>query len=162
MDYQAVGAGVAAIVAAVGAVIAGVYTGRNGRAKDEDEARIKLTQSRIERESAVEAATKIRIEDLVRDAQDARKRLREVEDEFDDRETDLRRKGQRGWDLASYHFGLVAFLSHLLNNIFTSVSIDGTPEQVFKAVQNAMARMKTVTIPVSLEAPLEDRNDNRK
>ena len=172
MDYQALGVGLAAIVTAVGAVITGIYTGRSNKAKDESQGYVLMEQAETERNIALENATKGRIDALVQDANDARRRTREAEQENEERQArnrrevqilentiaNERRHGQRGWELASHHFNTVLFLSHLLNNIFTVVTM--TPGQdpehavLLGIVKNAMARMASVTIPKTLESAM--------
>lgn len=157
MDFQAVGTAVAGVIAAVGAVITGVYTGKSGRKRDESEARLSLENFRLQREAAEEAASKGRIEAIAADATDARKRLREAETQFEIDIREARDYAQRGWDLARYHFGLLASVAHLLNNILNVESIGGSAEVVMTAVQNAKRRMESLgTLPVSLEDPLDN------
>lgn len=166
MDIQALSVAFAGVVTAVGAVITGIYTGKSGRVKDENQARVNLENFRLQREAAEEIATRGRIEAIAADATEARRRLREAEDEFDKqiRETrnefdkqirDLRSYAQRGWDLAQYHFGLLATIAHLLNNILIIETLEGTPERLVAVVQNARRRMESLgPLPVSLEDPL--------
>lgn len=156
MDVQAVGVALAGVITAIGAVVTGVMTGKSGRRKDESEARTNLESFRLQREAAEELASKSRIEAIAADATDARRRLREAEDTFEQDIREARTYAQRGWDLARYHFGMLASVAHLLNNILTIESLGGTPEALTSTVQNARRRMETMTLPVSLESPLEN------
>lgn len=156
MDVQAVGVAIAGVITAVGAVVTGVMTGKSGRRKDESEARTSLENFRLQREAAEEQASRTRIEAIAADAADARRRLREAEDEFEKDMRESRNYAQRGWDLARYHFGMLASVAHLLNNILTIEGLGGTPDALLNTVQNARRRMETMTLPVSLESPLEN------
>lgn len=157
MDIQAVGAAAVAIITAVGAAVAGIYTGVNSRDKDQNEARIKLQDFRLQREAAEELASKGRIEAVAADAADARKRLREAEDEFEKQMRESRVYAQRGWDLARYHFGLLASVVHLINNILAVQSLGGSNEALETSVQNAKRRMDSLgRLPISLEDPLDN------
>jgi hypothetical protein len=157
MDIQAVGVALAGVITAFGAVVTGIYTGKSGRRKDENEARTHLENFRLQREAAEEAASKGRIEAIAADAAEARKRLREVEMEVDLQLREARTYAQRGWDLARYHFGMLASVAHLLNNILTVEGMGGSPESLQSSVQNAKRRMDSLgPLPVSLEDPLDN------
>lgn len=161
MDFQAIGVGIASVLTALGAVIGGVYTGKNSRVVDEQKARLAFESFKLERERAEEIASRSRIEAIADDAADARKRLREQEAEYDKMLHDSRRHGQRGWDLARYHFGLLATVAHLMNNIFNVESMGGSTDVLQTVVRNSMKRMETVRLPVSLEDLPSDVVDRR-
>lgn len=168
MDIQAVGVALAGVITAAGAALGGMYTGKSGRRKDENEARINLENFRLQRSAAEETATRGRIEALAADATDARKRLREAEADFDKRMREIeaefssemresRGYAQRGWDLARYHFGLLASVVHLLNNVLTVEAMGGSPDALLLTVQNAKRRMESLGhIPISLEDPFDN------
>lgn len=157
MDAQAIGVGVGAILTAFATLVGGVYTGRNSARHDEAAARSAVEEARFAREKSEEVASRQRIEALVEDLTSLRKRLREIEEESDRRYNELRRHAQRGWDLASHHFGLVSVLAHLLNNIFTVAEISGSSEQIVNAVKNSKARIASLTIPESLEEAIPEK-----
>lgn len=155
VDYQAIEIGFASIVTAIAAVIGGIYTGRNSRAQDENKARIDLENTRLAREQAEESAAQKRVEQIAQDAADLRKRFREYEAESETRLRECRRHAQRGWDLANIHFGMLAAVVHLMNNIFNVVTTDASPDRVVGVVKSSMKRMESIRIPISLEEPLD-------
>lgn len=156
VDWQVVAVAATAIGGAVAAVVTGVYTGKNGRARDESEAEIKREEARQAREIAEEIASKARIEAIASDAIAARKRLREAEDEFDIKVRDLRRDRDKGWALASYYFGIMGTLAHLLNNIFQMDQEGVAPERLQNVVRNSRSRMKEIRIPVTMDDPIPE------
>lgn len=131
MDYPALGAALGSIVGAVGAIVGGIYTGKISRRSEESKQQLAFATMMAE------------------DAERSRRRVQEAEE-----------RGQRGWDLARYHYGLMSNLSYILNDIFRS--LDGTPESVVGVCRNAVTRMAMVAIPKSLEEPLPERHDEKK
>lgn len=162
LDYQTLGIGAASVITAIGGVAVGVFTGRQSRVKDENERREKFDQAQFSREQAEEVASAKRIEEIAKDASQARARAREMEIEFDKQYRLLRQDNQRGWDLARYHFGLLSFVVHLMNNLLSVVSMsepnDPDPNRLLSVVKNAMVRMSGVKIPITLEEPIPDPN----
>lgn len=131
MDYPALGAALGSIIGAVGAIVGGIYTGKLSRRSEESKQQLAFAAMMAE------------------DAERSRRRVQEAEEH-----------GQRGWDLARYHYGLVSSLAYLLQDIFRS--LDGTPESVVEVCRSAVARMAMTAIPKSLEEPLPDRRDEKK
>jgi hypothetical protein len=150
------------VLTALGAVVGGVYTGKNSREADAAKARLAFESFKLEREKAEELAAKSRIEAIADDAAQARKRLREQEAEYDQMLHEARQHGQRGWDLARYHFGLLATVAHLMNNIFSVDTMGGPAETLQTVVRNSMRRMESIKLPMSLEEPLSDVVERRK
>lgn len=151
MDYQALGIGLASVLTAVAAILGGIYTGRNTRRTEDERALATHESFRLEREKAEELAAKSRIEAIVEDANAARKRLRGVDDELHECRTDR----DRGWDLARYHFGLLATLAHLLNNIFQVEQDSTSPDTVVAIVRSMRKRVEVLQLPNTLEEPLD-------
>lgn len=157
MDVQALTVGLAALITAVGGTVAGIYTGKATAHREQGGAAAALEQARLQRDQAEEEASRGRIDALVEDLVAARKRAREMEDDFDRRYGAMRQHAQRGWDLASFHFANASLLAHLLNNIFTIVTLEGSTDAVINVVRNAMIRMKNVNLPIGLEDPIPPR-----
>jgi hypothetical protein len=151
-ELQTILAGAAALLTATGVVIGGIYTGQNARKKEAAELTAATEAARIMREQAQEVASAHRVEQLAQDATLARQALREA----DEANRDIRYDRQRGWDLARYHFGLMSFLAHLINNV-TLVGETASAEDTQEIVRTVAIRMKTVRIPLSLEDPIPDR-----
>ena len=154
MDWQAAGVGGAAVLTAAGTLIAGIYSGRNSRRKDQSEAE-------MARERAEEVASRIRIEAIASDLIETRRALREkeiaaraIEEEYEVRLRKLRKDSQRAWDLASYHFSLVTVMAHLFNNLFTVITMGGDADRIVASARNCQLRMKDVRIPITLEEPI--------
>lgn len=162
MDFQAIGVGVASVLTAIGAVAGGIYTGRNSRESDAEKAKLAFESFKLEREKAEELASRSRIEAIAEDAAQARKRLRETEQEYDQMLHDARQHGQRGWDLARYHFGLLATVAHLMNNIFNIESMSGSQDALQAVVRTSMKRMETIKLPMTLEEPLSDVVESKR
>lgn len=162
MDFQAIGVGVASVLTAFGAVAGGIYTGRNSREADSEKAKLAFESFKLEREKAEELASKSRIEAIAEDAAQARKRLRETEQEYDQMLHDSRQHAQRGWDLARYHFGLLATVTHLMNNIFNIETMGGSLDTLQSVVRTSMRRMESIKVPMTLEEPMNDMVDRRR
>lgn len=154
MDWQALGVGVAAVVTAGGGVILGVYTGRN-KAKVDQETATQL------REQAEEVASRARVEGMAADNAEMRRRIREMDDLYEDRTRDLRRESQRNWDLANFHYGSLTVIAHLLNNLFMFITLnDDKPvntDGLVASLRNAKVRVYSMHLPRSLEEPLNPK-----
>jgi hypothetical protein len=154
VDWQVVGILGTAFFGALGAVITGIYTGRNGRKKDEAEAENRREEAKQAREVAEETASRARVEAIAADAISARQRLREAEEEYDRKVRELRRDRDKGWALASYYFGLLGTLAHLLNQIFQLNSPDVPVERLQAYTKTAQMRMRDIRIPTTMDDPV--------
>lgn len=151
VEWQPILVALGSISAAVGVVVTGIYSGRIGQRRDDNQNRLDLVNARYARDQAEEVASLQRIQAIAEDAAEARKRLREAEIAFDLRFRELYTDRQRGWDLARYHFGLVSFLWYLINNLVQS---GGGPDAVVATLHETAERLKTVKIPLTLEEPI--------
>ena len=93
---------------------------------------------------------------VVMDAENgaARKLTEDERREFARLMEEARRDGMRGWDLARFHYELVTTLIHIINNLLQIAADDPPPERYVVAVKMIAQRMKNVTIPDTLEAPI--------
>lgn len=157
LDWQPVAVVIGAVATALGAVITGVQSGRNSRAKDANQHEIDLRNARLARDTAEEVASRTRIEAIAADAAEIRTRLRDTEAEHEERIREMRSDLLRGWDLARYHFGIVGVMAHLVNNVIQasqSVRGDPPPERVLAAVRNMEERMRGIRVPLTVEEPI--------
>ena len=158
LDWQPIAVVIGAVATALGAVITGVQTGRNSRAKDANQHELDLRNARLARDTAEEVASRTRIEAIAADAADLRTRLRQMEREYEDRIRDMRADLLRGWDLARYHFGLVGVLAHLINNVLQAAEgLSNRPvpaERIVAAVTDMKYRMEGIHLPLTVEEPI--------
>lgn len=151
IDWQPLAIVLGSVSAAVATVIVGIITGRNNRRRDQTETENQRASAAFQRDKAEQDASRARIEEIARDAVEVRKRLRETEDEYERRTRELRAYGQRGWDLASYHFSITSTVVHLLNNIFQVAEIESSGPLLLNIVRTSYSRFQTLRVPISLE-----------